>query len=325
MRPATAFLMMQLWAKTGAGGDYLPYMRHPEDIRAVGQRLWDVSLTGRQRAWIAGELGLSVDDARAWSGFLAAVHDIGKVTSIFQQLAPDLAGRLAPDALLREAHDAPRVRHDALGGAILRRWAAAHGLDRSVASRLAAAISGHHGELRSESALDGAQCVLDAMPGWAPHQDAILDQLARVSIEGLPHPTPSVEVITALAGFVSVADWIASDASRFPITSAARPAAADLAVPAVSTGAWSRPSGPGGDADRADGDTFAELFGAPDGTPRPPRATQRAVIDALAEGAAGRLVLIEDRTGSGKTEAALWVVRRALQDGARGVYVGLTT
>ncbi|MCK9250734.1 MAG: CRISPR-associated helicase Cas3' [Solirubrobacteraceae bacterium] len=319
--------MGEFWAKTGGGDEYLSVGAHLDDALAVGRRLWDVVLVDRQRHWIADHLRLDVDGARAWATFLVGVHDVGKITPTFQGLVPGLAERVVPSGLEAQGPDVRRERHDALGGAILRRWLIARGTGPSVASRLAAAISGHHGQLRSDAHIARrAGEVLVSAPSWRSHQDAMLEHVARETIAGRPSPEPTTAVVLALAGFVTVADWIASDAHHFPVSAqSSRPASTELAIPAVIPSAWCRPPlAPVADAG-THAEAFAELFRAPDGAPRPPRATQRAVIDAVADRATGRLLIIEDRTGSGKTEAAMWAVRRALEDGARGLYVGMPT
>jgi CRISPR-associated endonuclease/helicase Cas3 len=131
---------------------------------------------------------------------------------------------------------------------------------------------------------------------------------------GLDARAPRHEALIAVAGLVSFADWIASDAFRFPVTAGPRAPSRLLAEMAVDSSAWSAPPAP-------PPATFLELF------ERPPRATQAAVGTKLDELEPGEpsLVLVEDRTGAGKTEAAFLVAHRALRGGARGLYVGMPT
>ena len=75
-------------------------------------------------------------------------------------------------------------------------------------------------------------------------------------------------VVVAMAGVVRISDWIASDATRFPVTDGKRPGSKQLATEAVRDAAWSVPVAP-------EGQDFPGLFGCS------PRATQAALIGAL--------------------------------------------
>lgn len=323
--------MTQFWAKTGNEGDWLSLDRHLDDVAAVAGRLWDVALTPRQRAWVAR--GCRVDEAamRAWWIFLAGIHDVGKASPVFQGLVPDLARRVLPPELPIGPAVGGSIRHDQISGAILvHSWARSWAPDAAPSAwqSLAAVISGHHGVLRSERELgDASFHVLDAFPVWAVHQRAVLDRRAeRLGLrpDQVPQPGTSA-VIMALAGLLTIADWIGSDQERFPVTTdPERAAASDLARRAVTDRAWAAPRPV---RDRTFGDLFVAPGSTPNdpGVPRVPRASQRAVIDALAERADPSLTLVEDRTGSGKTESALWAAYRGLANGARGIYVGMPT
>lgn len=308
---------MSFWAKTGRDDDYLPLERHLDDAAAVAGRLFDVALTFRQRVWLADQVGSTVAEMRTLVVFLAAVHDCGKLSPTFQGLVPDLANRVLDAGLTLVADDGlgPALRHDGISGALVTSWVAARGGSRELAERLAATVSGHHGTPRTakEVKTQGRR-ELRRAAGWRPYQDALLDRLA--DMHGLADVTgfaaPGDAAVLALAGLVSVADWVASDASRFPITVGPREASAVLARVAVGDDAWAPRPVP---ADVG----FSETFGFP------ARAAQRAVVELLADAPAPGLLILEDRTGSGKTEAALWVALRAMQGGARGLYVGLPT
>lgn len=306
---------MRFWAKTSVTGDYLPLDRHLHDAAAVAARLWDLALTARQRSWLAAAAGASVDDARRLVVFLAAAHDSGKLSPTFQGLVPGLARQLLGGSLpLGGDGMGSAIRHDGISGALLTSWLTDRGAPRDTAERLAATVSGHHGTPRPAAVIrkDGRFALLRARQ-WRLVQDALVEGLAGAYFPGAGVVGPPGDAaVLALAGLVSVSDWLASDVRRFPVTSGDREASAVLAESAVVESVW-------GPRPVPDVRTFDGLFGFA------PRASQSAMIDALADLSEPALIVLEDRTGSGKTEAALWAVLRGLQSGARGFYIGLPT
>lgn len=305
--------MIRFWAKThGPDGDYLPVEAHLLDTGEVALRLFDVSLTERQQAWIARGFGVTVERVRSIVGFLAAAHDIGKVGP-FQHLVPGLAAQLGSAVLPAFVLGRP-ARHDRVSGYVLHRYITEHGGSREVAETLVAAVGGHHSVPQKIPAHE-RRGVLGELGRWWPHQSELLTRAAEqlgvgTSFDDLQAPGHDVTLV--LAGLVNVSDWNASDVGRFPVTAGDRPASSSLASRAIVTAAWRpRPLSPGG--------SFRDAFGFP------PRAAQAALVELLEEAELPAMILIEDRTGAGKTEAALWAVRQALAGGARGMYVGQPT
>lgn len=297
------------WAKTGADGDYLPVEAHLLDAGEVGLRLFDLSLTEKQRTWIASGLGVDTYRARALVAFLVAAHDIGKVGP-FQHLVAELAGRLGTARL--PGFLGKSKRHDQVSGYVLHRYVTEHG-GSSLADALIAAVCGHH-SVPHAIPVSERRAQLCLLAQWAVYQDALLDHVADAyglsSFEAFA--PPSHAIVLALAGLVNVSDWIASDATRFPTTAGSRPPARELADKAIYVDAWRpRPVTPAM--------SFVQTF------ERQPWAMQAAIVERLKRTEFPALVLVEDRTGAGKTEAALWTVRRALEQGARGFYIGLPT
>lgn len=322
--------MYDFWAKTGKNGDWLSLDRHLDDVAAVAGQLWDLALTSRQRAWISMSCRVDQATMRVWWLFLAGIHDVGKASPGFQGLVPDLAARVVPPTLTMGQAAGKPIRHDQVSGAILvHQWGPAWAPEviPSTWQSLAAVISGHHGVMRSRRALRAARSgVLEAFPEWESHQRARLDDRAeRLGLRAdlVPRPATSA-VVLALAGLLTVADWVGSDQERFPATVApGRRDSAVLARAAVSSAMWAAPLVA---ANRDFGDLFTAAGDGPAAAePRVPRASQRAAIDALADRDEPSLLLVEDRTGSGKTEAALWAAYRGLENGARGIYVGMPT
>ena len=153
----------------------------------------------------------------------------------------------------------------------------------------------------------------DALPVWFP--DAF-----RGDAPDLPE---GPEFQHAFAGLVALADWIGSNAGVFPLTDeganrmmlARRRATSALAILGLSV-----EGGRAAVATAAAG--FGDLFRDDDGSPLAPTPLQAAMADPDL----GPLVVVEDATGAGKTEAALWrfatLFRAGLVD---GLYLALPT
>ncbi len=303
--------MIRFWAKTGAShGEYLPVEKHLLDAGEVAWRLFDVSLTARQQSWVADGFGTSVQRARAIVAFLTAAHDIGKVGP-FQHVVPELAEQLGSAGL--PGFLGTRPRHDRVSGYVLYRYIEEHRGSRDLAQVFGAAVCGHHSV---PATIGGSErrAELRVLAPWWEHQCAILERMAaEFGLDSFADVSaPGHGVTLVLAGLVNVSDWNASDSRRFPVTDGDRPASSQLVGRAIAGEAW-QPITVDGSA------SFAETFGFS------PRGAQVALVDLLAEAELPALILIEDRTGSGKTEAALWAARCALEAGARGFYVGLPT
>lgn len=307
---------MTYWAKTGTDGAFLPLERHLADAGSVAKRLWELALTPRQRAWFAQGYGVDEEAAGAWVTFLAASHDVGKASPDFQWLVGDLAERLLPRELRGSRHGGEKSPHDAIGGAVLIDWLESRGASRRVADYLAATISGHHSAPRPRGRV---RSVAGKRAGsWKGHQRELIEALAaEFGVDRLPLPAGvSPAAVLATAGLVCVADWIASDADRFPVRDGERDASGQLAEAAVRAASWAPRT-------LVQPKSFEELFEG-----KSPRGTQRAVLDALARrsgGTAPFLMLVEDRPGSGKTEAAFSVIQHGIAGGNRGFYIGMPT
>jgi CRISPR-associated endonuclease/helicase Cas3 len=244
---------------------------------------------------------------------LAALHDLGKVNAAYRAMLergqPQAAGLHweVTEALLRR-HDGPLL--DPLLGASWR-----------IRYQLYAASAGHHGRppqkdetqdrpawsamLRAagpEAVTDSAEVISAFAALWPKASLAMLD------------PAGAARLSWRLTGLITAADWIGSNPDWFPPT-APGPDPADYL-------AGARARAPG--AIEAAGiatppPSSTRLF---DFDPRPMQAACAAV--ALPEGP--MLAILEDETGSGKTEAALILAQRMLLAGkGRGLYLALPT
>src|SRR6185312_12690040 len=258
---------------------------------------------------------------------LAALHDIGKFTRGFQQQCP----QHWPESAFGPFRTIGSERHDTTGYWLLRVHcrdeidALFPGMQQKAIHALLRAIGGHHGRPPRE-ADDGDDPY---PPGLCPASAAIAHEVARTLIDVLS-PTPISGLTRAdarrlswsLAGIVTLADWIGSG-PHFPYVDAT--GITDLhqyfdahALPRARHAV--RMSG----LHAAKTRTFtgiASLF--PEiAAPSPVQDWASAV--ELPVGPV--LAIIEDSTGSGKTEAALTLAHRLLVDGrADGIFVGLPT
>src|SRR5262249_50810751 len=129
----------------------------------------------------------------------------------------------------------------------------------------------------------------------------------------------------ALAGLISVADWIGSNTYHFPPARATVPSPAPLdliiyaqgpaqpTATAVADVAWDHVDLTGQLR------TFQQLF-----PNKPPRPVQSAVVTLAQQLTAPGLVIVESPTAEGKTEAAMYLADQwSVRLGQRGIYFAL--
>ncbi|PZW44788.1 CRISPR-associated Cas3 family helicase [Humitalea rosea] len=270
-------------------------------------------------------------------GFLTAVHDIGKFSRVFQGMAPAAwpaaaLGPLPPNGV------PSGPKHDVLGLQMLRttlgstlddvlppRIAGRYAWDDGSRGPLLRALAGHHGRppadpLTTPGSSEICTGCLDAAVDF-------IDAMRRLfSPPALPRPGSDHDIARLgwqLAGVVTLADWIGSRQAWFPYVAPAAvadPAAYwwDHALPQAASAlaaagmASARPS-------RFTG--MGRLFPAIQ-VPSPIQAWAETVT--LPAGPV--MAVIEDLTGSGKTEAAVILAHRLLAEGrATGLFLALPT
>lgn len=248
---------------------------------------------------------------------LVALHDLGKVNAAFRAMLRDgttqVAGRHweVTEALLR--------LHDGLLAPVL-------GGSEDMRQALYAAAAGHHGQppwrdiLRRGTAPAGDWRRMLAAAG----EDAIADAADVIRLFHALWPDASLDGLDAaggaagwswqLAGLATAADWIGSNPGWFPPCPAGPGPAAYLAAARARAAVAVAEAGLDTPAPSATPPFDFDL-----------RPMQRATTDVpLPEGPV--LALIEDETGAGKTEAALILARRMLEEGrGRGLYIALPT
>lgn len=305
-----------------------PLVLHCLDVAAVGDALLARHSGLAERLF--GLLGLTRDEATPIILHLLALHDIGKFAKRFQAKAPDLY----PGCFADDPHRIPVGYDHGVGG--LRLFDADDGffrLPKTVRWRawrpLVSAVAGHHGSPPSSDTLHRSTLTGLQADFGKRGMDAASEFVGLAHRLFSPSPElPSIEsdcarrASFALAGLAVVADWIGSNQKWFPYRAPADGGDIDAywrrarqqAEHAVAE-AGILPAGSGG---RLGYDSLIEK-GA---TPSPMQEWARSV--ELPDGPA--LFVIEDETGSGKTEAALMLAHRLMAAGrADGLYIALPT
>jgi CRISPR-associated endonuclease/helicase Cas3 len=269
--------------------------------------------------------GLPVEDAVRLAVLLAALHDLGKFAAPFQKKAE------GPDwpYASKTRENCGRSEHDRDGLAL---WQKALGPEfsdriwqngREFLTQLIGASVGHHG--RAVSVGDNVIVQELFQPeGIDAAITAVNTLLELFSIKSTCTDPPSDLMAAAasfwLAGCVTVADWAGSNQLYFPYTSPNQTPqdywtdAQQKAKKAItSLGLVSAIS--------AKRKSFSDLTRIM----KLPSPLQQCVSDiALPDGPV--LVIVEDVTGAGKTEAAQILVNRLMADGrASGAYWAMPT
>lgn len=341
-----------VWAKFGYDPEsdhWLPLWLHLLDAAALAEHLAGRWLAPTTRDLIERELAGSASDLSPTEEFLllaswvAGVHDIGKCTPAFSCQVGKLDDRMKEAGLRHEQIDPlerRRVPHALAGHLILRSWLTGeHGWGHGPANALASVVGAHHGIPPTKAALTNELSGHEHLLGddaWAAARRELLDLVtARTGAEpllpGWAKRRWSQPFLVELSGLVIVADWIASTEAYFPLlpldddgarllapgAHAGRAAAglSRLEIPAP----W-RPRDDGADPDSL----LAGRFDLPAGA----RATDvqaRTLAAARAMELPGLLV-VEESTGGGKTEAALMAAEvLAARTGRAGVLFALPT
>ncbi|MDE0094946.1 MAG: CRISPR-associated endonuclease Cas3'', partial [Gammaproteobacteria bacterium] len=245
---------------------------------------------------------------------LAALHDIGKISVSFRDLVRD--GRQGQyrhwklsDLLLINVLD-PIIEEE-FGG------------NRHARCELYAAVSGHHGgpertndrrEIQRRRRCIGADAE-QAAKDWLT---LLLGLYPGGTLEGLDQPAAR-KISWALSGLTVASDWVASNADWFP------PATTGIGLHDyhARSRAQARDAIARAGLDQAATPTIRDartLTGLPDLHPMQQAVEKVSIPDGPV------LALIEDATGSGKTESALIMAHRLISSGrARGLFFALPT
>ena len=328
--------LLACWAKLGTCSGvpgYHPLLWHMTDVAMVARELWHSVLSPAQREMLSGALGLgdSPDSAGRWCAFLAGLHDLGKASPAFQVQAErardEVTDRLQRHGLRIPVQHRPShasASHGTVTAAILPAiLASGFAIPRPVARGLGTIAGGHHGTLPTSRDVQDIPSRASGGTEWDDLRRDLVTTLAEFI--GVPeHRAPDRLTnggALALAGLVSVADWIGSNTRFFPYDDSADLSmypqkAQRRAGEALDGLGWRLHPHPRGRR------SFTKLF---PGIPSPNTLQQEA--ESIASNLDGPgIVIIEAPMGEGKTEAALCLADHWTEGaGLRGFYFALPT
>lgn len=313
--------LVRFWGKTGAGGTHHPAICHMIDVGQVTACFLETVASPALKRFLAVPLGGDEELARRLITWLAALHDIGKISPGFQHKVSELEKALHTLSLNWSLAD--ETDHGAVTRGVLRASLPERGIPRTATNAIADALGAHHGEFHGPSPLGLAGMGKGV---WDEARQLAIDELARLlgfewhrgptAVDGLPW-----EWVLTFAGLVSVCDWIGSSADHFPLANDTVSDLGDYAQVSFTRAASALES-LGWTGWRASGKawSFAELFG------QEPYEFQLQAAEVAARLKGPGIVVIEAPMGIGKTEAAIWIAEHALHDrGLSGTYFALPT
>jgi CRISPR-associated endonuclease/helicase Cas3 len=332
--------LLSFWGKTfPTAGDqattgsrqilYKPVIHHLLDVAAVARTY--LSLNSDRARREAKALGLDPEGYGRLAAFLAGLHDLGKFTRNFQikrrELWPALLGPFPIVTPAGPSHwraTASLLRHEPIAERFRRFMPA---LTAGVEGDLIAAIAGHHGR-PPEPSKDNAQALRSGLRDrrWIDDkcvQSAMraMESLAAIIAPPTPPVMNAVRWSWGLSGLITLADWVGSDADHFGPRDVETPLFAYWreALEAASQALAAKGLVPPRREARLGLATISTRAAA---APRP----MQALVSEIQITDEPQLHLIEDSTGSGKTEAALWLAARLMAEGrSEGVFIALPT
>lgn len=311
------------WGKADKNGTYQPLVYHCLDVAAVGKLLADQLGIVKH---IAKRLGCRDRTIAPFIPFLCAIHDVGKFSDGFQNQLPDLAFALRGvqlQSVYQEKH-----------------WSVSHCFFREYADQIFSggkdeildlldswfsASSGHHGrppmsqmnayfdkkKFPVDDALSFIKDVRELFEIYTDEWSLFKDKGEQLM----------KELSWLLAGLMVLADWIGSNMRWFPFQMEEKSlqeywekkALLQAKVAIKETGVLPIASG--------DALNVRKLFSyIQQATPLQTLAQKLPISNNA------NLLIIEEITGAGKTEAALVLANRLMAAGyADGVYFGLPT
>jgi CRISPR-associated endonuclease/helicase Cas3 len=330
---------LQFWAKTPAStadwtaekllpAGYKPVLHHLLDVAAVAKTFLLRNPARLRRE--AALLGIADEGYVNLAAFLAGLHDLGKFSRPFQAKRIDLWPVVLgpPPAGTIEGVNHWRAT------AILLRTASLNARFRSIFPALASgyemqivdAVAGHHGMPPpmddARISAHGLRVLIDE-PCLAAAGEAY-EWLARMT-ELSPVPGMNEDLAATyswrLSGLTTLADWVGSDADFFDMVDPAMPI--DEYWRLAQLRAEQALAGKGLLAPKPiAAPSLLQIAPRASAAPRPSQSLAQSL--GLADGP--QLIVIEDATGSGKTEAAILLAARLLSEGrAEGLYIALPT
>lgn len=303
----------------------LPVHIHLLDTGAVMAYLFETRVSTQEKRLFKGITG-SDDITRALFILAGLLHDIGKLTPSFQyRILRNTNLCLSPDYDSHLNSYSSDTRHDELGMLIL--------LKMGYAEFFASLIGAHHGKTQDivgKKLKDKLSYYSDALYGDHPANwseiwsllNESMQEIAGIKMNQLPDL--SADLLLIMAGYLSLADWLASNTAYFPLLAPGQALSledfqkrAEIGLEKIGlTKVWNHTS----ELPIISPQKFKEIFGF---SPNPMQSEAIALASQIQKPG---LFIIEAPMGLGKTEAALEVADIFSQKtGAGGIYIGLPT
>jgi len=334
-------LYYKYWGKAGSdeGQDnsyhLLPY--HCLDVAAVGCVLLE------QHPFLMSRFEQLFDLPQTilvpWIKMLLALHDCGKFAESFQQLKPELRQKWWGE-ITKTNYD---IRHDSLGFIL---WDDQTGIRKLLPTEITdnylyrnllkgwlQAVTGHHGlppkSNKGSSKMTAKSYFKESDLASATEFFNAINALFTPDIPALVELTMDEDWLEKqcsaswlLAGFTVLCDWLGSDSANFEFCSDESLSLVDhwqqYALPSANRAVQKAGILP---AQPAIKQSLQHLFSYLE-NPTP----LQAQAESLPLSQKPQLLILEDVTGAGKTEAALMFAHRLIsQELAQGVFIGLPT
>lgn len=333
---------LQYWGKAkkradSPGDEYHLLVYHSLDVAAVGRLLLDPYKPLTKD--LADFLDLSIKELQSLFQFFLALHDLGKFASAFQALFEHKSADLMTSKCCK-SYDGKLYRHDRLGlyfwyeieRTVLNKIIHLEELNRESLFHAKASVRviinivlGHHGQpvesgdvrsIRQYTEKHNNESVIEFVNALVALLSPVLPLNKLCSEQWVERLK---QVSWQLAGIAVLADWIGSDSSHFHYQSSPQPLneywlkAQQRAQQALSATDLNKP------LTVSPFQSIRNHFGFQ------PTPLQRWV-ETVDIDASPQLFILEDVTGAGKTEAALALTHRLMEQGAAdGFYFGLPT
>ncbi len=317
-----------IWAKFSKDdpSEWHPLIYHILDTTAVAQVMWEYCLSESFKNTISDSFGLTIDGMGNLLSFWIGLHDIGKAGPEFQkkniekQIFFEALGFSFPSITAQHGFHATATT------IILRNLFSEY--PRKFRNGLAFALGGHHGEFPDDGDIVDYQ-ILNTHVGdekWQQLQREIVEIIRTTINPPIPQIFPDDKqtlnpILLLLTGITTTADWIASNQAYFPYIPRHDELQCYLKNAKVKAKNALIELGWFGWRAKHEILKFDELF--------PgffPNEIQKAVIEKTPQLKSPFMMIIEAATGSGKTEAALYIADNIIQkDLKAGLYIAMPT
>ncbi len=300
---------------------YHPLICHLIDVAAVAETMWDEIFSKSIKEQLSHYFFKdNISFTKQWLIFLAAFHDLGKATPLFQSKVPELAKNLSQFGL--ELFEINKF-HSILSGEIYNRFLLEHKIEDPILN-FKFVIGGHHGVFPKVSQFDEIIPEYLGNKNWIDIQDQLilaitvfcgLDlnlQLQSFKSERILDNPEMNALLVFITGFISIADWIGSNDDFFDyylefdnfeeLVNKYFPISRERAKKALDKIHWANWKSQNNKNPIL---SFIEVFSK--AKIKSLRPLQTTVVNNISDLTTPCLIIIEAPMGEGKTEAALYI------------------